>query len=323
MQPGRTNGTTTRSRRGVLADQLDLHRLLVFRTLVNEGTMAKASVRLHITQPAISTHIKTLETVLGVSLFDRIGRRSVVNSVGRVLYENADRVLSVADELRAAMEELRGTSTGALELAASFVAQYHLPRALALFTTSHPYMELSTRIANSDDVERLVLERSADIGFIARPPQVKELASVHLVDDEVVPICSPSHRVLRQTQAAADDLKDESFVVRETGSATRQATNAVLSVNGLFGGVSMELGAQEAVQQVVMQGERLGFVSRRGVATELMAGALVVLDAPRLSAPLRLHAVYLRQRRLTQTQEAFLDLAVRCSDRVDPSVNRG
>ena len=138
MQAGRTNGTTTRSRRGVLADQLDLHRLLVFRTLVNEGTMAKASARLHITQPAISTHIKTLETALGVSLFDRVGRRSVVNSVGRVLYENADRVLSVADELRTAMEELRGTSTGALDLAASFVAQYHLPRALALFTTSLP-----------------------------------------------------------------------------------------------------------------------------------------------------------------------------------------
>ena len=321
MQSGWTHENTSRRGPVSLADQFDLRRLLVFRTVVIEGTMAKASERLHITQPAISPHIKTLEAALGVSLFDRVGRRSAVNAAGRVLYENADRLLAVADELKAAMEDLRGATTGALDLAASVVCQYHLPKALAMFKTSHPYVEVSTQIANSDGVERLVLERSVDIGFIARSTDRPELASVHLGDDQVVPVCNPSHRLLALRHVDAADLRTESFVVRETGSATRQATNAVLSVQGLLSGVSMQLGAQVAVQHVAVQGDRLGMVSRQGVVTELLAGVLVIPDIQILTARLQLHAVHLKQKRLTQTQTAFLDLAKRSLRQLAAGVN--
>ena len=96
----RENGTQ------LSADRLDLFRLLVFNTVVNEGTMSRAGERLFITQPAVSAHIKALEQELGVRLFDRVGRRSVVNPAGRVLYEKAQRLLTVAEDLKAAMSEL-------------------------------------------------------------------------------------------------------------------------------------------------------------------------------------------------------------------------
>ena len=99
-------------------EQLDLYRLLVFNTVVDEGTMSRASERLFITQPAISAHIKALETTMGVPLFDRIGRRSVVNSAGLVLYEKAEQLFEVADDLRASMENLRGAAVGRLRLGA-------------------------------------------------------------------------------------------------------------------------------------------------------------------------------------------------------------
>ena len=93
---------------------VDLYRLAVFHTLVDEGTMSKAGDRLFISQPAVSAHIKALEGALGMPLFDRIGRRSVVNYAGRLLYRNAERLFSAADDLAEAMEDLRGTSSGTL-----------------------------------------------------------------------------------------------------------------------------------------------------------------------------------------------------------------
>ena len=98
-------------------DYPDLNRLAVFYTLVNQGTMSKASQQLFITQPAISAHIKALEQRLGVALFDRAGRGSVVSSADRVLYEKAEHLFSVADELQATMEDLRGTNGEGLDLA--------------------------------------------------------------------------------------------------------------------------------------------------------------------------------------------------------------
>ena len=87
---------------------------------------------------AISAHIKTLESGLGISLFERVGRRSVVNSAGQVLYEKAERVFEAVDDLKAAMENLRGSHTGRLRLGASVVWQYCLPGVLHQFKRKFP-----------------------------------------------------------------------------------------------------------------------------------------------------------------------------------------
>jgi DNA-binding transcriptional LysR family regulator len=161
--------------------------------------MSRASERLYITQPAISAHIKTLESGLGISLFERVGRRSVVNSAGQVLYEKAERVFEAVDDLKAAMENVRGSPTGRLRLGASVVWQYCLPGVLHQFKRKFPLVDLSTQVANSDLVERLVLDRTVDIGFIARASSRTELYSEQLAEDEVVAICGPAHPLLGMT----------------------------------------------------------------------------------------------------------------------------
>ena len=291
-----------------LADQPDLYRLTVFHTVVNEGTMAKASEQLFISQPAISAHIKALEAELGVSLFDRVGRRSVVNSAGQLLYEKAARLFTVADELKGAMQDLRGVAVGHIRLGASMVWQYLLPQALGRFKRSYPHVELSSEVANSDRIERLVVDRSIDIGFIGRAASRADLVSKHLAQDEVVPICSPRHSLAEATDAAPGDLTNEAFVLREAGSATRCASDELLAGLGVTANVSMELGSQEAIQQAVMGGPLIGMVSRAGLGPALKAGTLAAAGVGPLTTTLRLHVIYLEQKTLTLTQRTFLDM---------------
>ena len=290
------------------AGQLDLYRLVVFHTLVNEGTMARAGERLFITQPAVSAHIRSLENGLGVSLFDRVGRRSVVNSAGQVLYEKTERLLSVADELKSAMEDLRGVATGRLDLGASVVWQYYLPKALCPFKQEYPHVAVSAQVANSDLIERLVLDRSVDIGLIGRASERMELVSEPLGEDEVVAICGPAHPLVAAVQVDPGVLEDEAFVVREAGSAIRRATDGLLGALGVEPHISMELGSQEAIKQAVMAGQGIGMVSRAGIEHELRAGLLAIVGVANLRLSLHLHAIYLKQKRLTFVQAAFLDM---------------
>ena len=143
-----------------------MHRLMVFYTVVNEGTLSKAGDRLFMSQPAISAHIKALEQQLGMALFYRVGRRSVVNKAGDLLYKMTEKLFSVAEELKAEMENLKGVSGGRVNLGVSVGWQYYVPKVLDQFKRSYPGVELFMEIANSDRIEKLILDRTLDIGFV-------------------------------------------------------------------------------------------------------------------------------------------------------------
>ncbi len=288
--------------------ELDLHRLNVFYTVVNEGTLSKAGERLFMSQPAISAHIKALEQQLGLQLFDRVGRRSVVNRAGEALYKKAEQLFSVADELRAEMENMRGISSGRLSIGASIDWQYRIPKALDKFKRKFPGVELAMETANSDRVERMVMERAVDIGFVGRDSSRSELASEHLADDELVPICNSGHKLAKKKHATAPDFSDEDFIVRESDSTTRRITDELLSALDLHENISMELGSHEAIKSAVMAGKGIGMVSRQALEAELQAGLLVVVDAADLISPLGLHLIYYRHKKMTVTQIAFMEM---------------
>lgn len=308
MIMGRTRQSSSRRKQTNPTGQLDLYRLSVFHTLVNEGTMSRAGDRLYITQPAISAHIKALESGLGVPLFDRVGRNSVVNHAGQVLYEKTERLFSVADELKAAMEDLRGVSMGRLSLGVSIAWEYHLPRAISMFKRDYPHVELSTTVANSDRIERLALDRAIDIGFIGRRTPRSELVSEQLAVDELMAVCGPNHTLNGVGSVSPSKLAGEAFVVRERGSATRVATDDSLHRLGLDSYDATELGSQEAIKQVVMSGWGIGIVSRRGSEAEIRSGLLVAVRVKNMVAPMDLYMVYHREKALTRTYAAFIDM---------------
>ena len=225
----------------------DMHRLMVFYTVVNEGTLSKAGDRLFMSQPAISAHIKALEQQLGMALFYRVGRRSVVNKAGDLLYKMTEKLFSVAEELKAEMENLKGIAGGRVSLGVSVGWQYYVPKALDQFKRRYPGVELFMEIANSDRIEKLVFDRTLDIGFVGRDTSRQELASEHLADDELVPICSTSHPFAAMTGIDISKLREEALIVRETDSATRRLTNELLQAYNLAQNISMELGSYEAI----------------------------------------------------------------------------
>ena len=288
--------------------ELDLHRLAVFYTVVNEGTLSKAGDSLYMSQPAISAHIKALEQQLGVPLFHRVGRRSVVNKAGGVLYRKAEQLFSVADELKAEMDELKGMSIGRLNLGASVDWQYRLPDDLDKFKQKFPRVELSMNLFTEERIERLVLDRTLDMGFVGHVPSRTELATEHLGHDDLVPICSRTHRLFKKAKVKASDLLSEALIVREADSAARNVSDEILEAHDLLNDISMELGSYEAIKRAVMVGKGVGIVARQSLGAEIQAGLLKVLDIPELAATIQLQLIYLKDKKMTTAQSAFMEI---------------
>jgi LysR family transcriptional activator of nhaA len=88
---------------------LNYHHLLYFWTVAREGSIVRATQKLHLTQPTISAQLRTLEESLGEKLFTRSGRRLVLTEMGQVVFRYAEEIFTLGRELQ---DVLEGRPTG-------------------------------------------------------------------------------------------------------------------------------------------------------------------------------------------------------------------
>ena len=91
---------------------LNYHHLLYFWTVVREGSVSKAAVTLHLSQPTVSAQVRMLEQALGQQLFLRKGRTQLLTDVGRTVYGYADDIFQLGSELEATLQAERLATSG-------------------------------------------------------------------------------------------------------------------------------------------------------------------------------------------------------------------
>src|SRR5262249_49572490 len=132
---------------------MNLNHLAIFHAVAQTGSMTLGAERLDISQPAVSKQVQELERVLGVHLFDRIGRRVHLSQAGEILADYARRLFALAHEAEEALAEVSAGGRGRLVIGASTsIGSYLLPGVLAEFSRRHPKIELLVEIQNTEQV---------------------------------------------------------------------------------------------------------------------------------------------------------------------------
>ena len=286
----------------------DLHRLAVFCAVVDEGSLSRASKRLYMSQPAISAHIKSLEQQLGLVLFHRVGRRSVVSKAGGVLYHKTAELFVIADELRTVMANLKGTDYGRLHVGMSLEWEHILPKLLGQYKNVYPGIEVLLTVHHCSEVEKLVLDRSIDVGFISKPSDRDELESDCALTEELVPIAARNHRLARVSMVKSDELRDEMLFVREVGSTTRQETDRMLEACDLTKSIAMEAASYQAIKASVLEGAGVGIVPLSILDADEKVNTFAVLNIPDLCSTLELRRIYRKDRKMTAVQAKFMQI---------------
>lgn len=290
---------------------MDFQRLAVFRAVAQHLSFSRAAEVLHLSQPAISKHIRQLEADLQVQLFHRVGRRVELTDAGHILADYAHRVSVLTDEVRKVFRELEGLDRGHLRLAASSTpGLYVLPALLARFAGKHPGIEVSLNITNSADVARRISAGEVDLGFVGAPGSAMPGLQVRpWVDDQIILIVPPRHALLRRQAFSTDLLARETLIVREAGSATREIIEAHLSRLGVSPRRRLEITGPEAVKRAVAAGLGVGFISRKAVALEIASKVVLQPDFKELNIARPLSILSRKDMRHSPATLAFLALA--------------
>lgn len=287
-------------------------RLQVFHAVAKHLSFTRAADALFMTQPAVTFQVKQLEEHFNARLFDRNHGRIKLTPAGELVYEYADRILSLHGELEARVAEMGGEIAGPLIIGASLTnGEFILPQVIGEFKASHPRVEIRLTVGNSELIENRVADRSLDLGFIESPSHLSNLETQEICEEELLVICAPGSGIARMRRVAPAQLAGEPYVRREPGSGTREFADRYFRQHGVPPDdmdVVMELGSTAAIKSVVETGLGFSVLSRAAVAKELRLGTLVAIPLePRLIRILSW--VSMKEQFRTRRVQTFVDFA--------------
>lgn len=259
---------------------MDIVRCLrTFCAVVENGSFTIAAVRLYLTQPSVSTHIRELEKHYGSIFLNRKRDKITPTDTGKLLYQHAKEILQLTRETEDILDEVNNLLRGDIEIGASTVpGTYILPELLMKFKRLYPGLKLSLRIRDTSIIIKEVFEQKVDFGIVGDKIKKAGLIFHKLIHDHIVLIVHPS---IKKKRLKLDELKDLPLVFRENSSGTRMTVTEELRKKSILAkdlDIVMELGSTEAVKQGVMAGLGASFVSERTIRNEEKQGLLTKIS---------------------------------------------
>lgn len=242
---------------------MELRHLRYFTVLAEELHFGRAARRLAISQPPLSVAIRQLEETIGVQLFERSNKAVRLTPAGQALQTSALGLLRATEEAATEARQVAEGSAGRLRIGFVGSMLYRgLPQALARFRAAHPAVQVKLTELNSAEQMAELLHDRLDIGFAHTQRVPAELACRLLVSEPFVACLPSGHALARKRVVAADQLKDEPFVLFSR-SASPDYHARILSVcadAGFYPEVRLEVRHWLAVVSLVSQGMGVALV---------------------------------------------------------------
>lgn len=288
--------------------RFSLRQLEIFTAAARHGNLSAAADELAMSQSAASTALIELERRYGRPLFDRAGKRLRINETGRALLAPALELLSRAGEIDAILAGRTGP--GPLRLGATqTIGNYVAPRLIDAYAQRHPGCDLSLEIDNTEHIAGRIADFSLDLALVEGEYAHPDLLVSDWRPDELVLLCSPSHRLAGRSPCSIDELLGERWVVRERGSGTRQTLDRAMQPHLNRWTIGLELQQIEAIVEMVAASAMIGCVSRVAAQPRLDQGRLVELKVPDIDLHRRFTIMTHREKHITAGMRAFLDIA--------------
>jgi DNA-binding transcriptional LysR family regulator len=288
---------------------VDLFQLEAFVAVVREGSFSKAAKALYRTQPAISQIIKRLEDEIGQPLFDRSSRRGVLTEAGRVLLENAERLLNFKTQTLSALDDVRHLRRGQLVIATNELTCLYLLPMLHEFRKQYPAVRLSVRRALASRIPAEVRDYGAEIGVVTYHPTGQELESIVVYNDELAFVVPPTHRFAKRREVGIKELGEESFVAHHVTSPYRARVLDTFRKRRVTLQMPVEMPTIDAIKKFVATGNGVALLPAIAVESELAKGELVRVLVPELAFERPVRLVYRSGGTLSQSARAFLGVA--------------
>ena len=245
---------------------MDFRQLEAFCAVVEWGSFSEAAKHLYITQPTISSHIRTLETELNVRLLERTTKSVAPSPEGRQFYEYAKSLLRLREKI---MQEFNKTTRNVIQFGASSIpSAYILPELLSAYRRKNTSLQFDVVQSDSQGILDRILSGSLDMGITGSPVTNDSCHCKPIYRDEMVLVTPATayYQKLRQENCPLRQLLTSPYLMREDGSGTKKEADQFLETLGPDSAtlnVAARMNDLESIKQSIIYGLGVSILSKK------------------------------------------------------------
>ncbi|MBD2846171.1 LysR family transcriptional regulator [Paenibacillus sp. IB182496] len=289
---------------------LNFHQLHIFYTVADKGSFSAAAQALHMTQPAVTMQVQSLEDYFGTKLLHRSTKRIELSEAGRTLLPFAQRSIDLIRDTDSTMSKFTKQLKGRLQLGASLtIGEYILPRLLGPFAQEYPHIAISMKVMNTAQIMDEIVNHQLNFGLIEAPVNHPDMHMEAVMSDELKLVVSSKHPLAKADRVTIEEALAHPVVLREQGSGTRLVMEEELrskQIDPNEMNIVMELGSTGAVKSAVEAGLGVSFLSGSSIKHEEALGLIRAIPVTGLQFKRQFYSIYLKSALLPISAVTFL-----------------
>lgn len=249
----------------------DLRHFLLVKTIVEQGSLTKASEELYLSQSALSHQLKDLEAKVGVPVFNRMNKKLVLTEVGEKILATSHTIMCEIKCLQNQLESLKNGDVGRIRISTECYTCYHwLPRLLRVFRKKYPKVEVQIIAEATQKPLASLKEGKLDIGIVhanaADNSKDKIFNYYHLFADEQVILLPKGHLLTKKKCLVPNDINDQNLIVYDSPAKESSLIQNVLIPHNIKPRQIMRMQLTEAIIELIDAGMGIGVMAKWAVA---------------------------------------------------------
>jgi DNA-binding transcriptional LysR family regulator len=256
-------------------------KLHVFRVVADTLNFSKAAEELHLSQPAVTSQVRSLEEEFGIALFDRVGRNATLTPAGKTLLPYVRQIETLTSDAIAALAPYGVQEGVELNIGASHtIGVYLLPKLLPMLVRDWPKLRIHIASGSTTEILNALATHQVSIGLIEAPAHRPDLKIEPFMEDELCLILPLDHRWTKKETLRAAEIVQEPILLRESGSGMRRFVEEYLERNGVLRQqlqTNIDMNSTEAIISAVESGLGIGFVPVLSLEKEQLADSIKIV----------------------------------------------
>lgn len=287
---------------------MNLNQLKIFYFAAKNGNLSSAADDLYITQPAVTKGIQRLQEHYNIRFVGFMGKKLVLTDAGEALYKIAEKIFEMESQAEESIRDFQQRQRGHIRILSSeSFGDYYLPRIIIPFCKAYPRMRLSMNILPTEQVVENTASLNCDLGFISYPVDHKKLTLREVLEDKLVIIVPPDHPLAQKDILKPKDLEGQNFIMHESESAPRRATDQLIRKNSISIKIPLELSSNRAIKRAVEEGIGIALISRKVVSEEISAKRLKAINLADPSMKRKFFMVHHADKYISETLRLLMD----------------
>ena len=278
----------------------------VFLLVAENLSFSRTAEDLFISQPAVTKHIKELESRLNLALFERKGNKIYLTKAGKLTYTYLKKIKQEYREMEYELGRLNDTFKGTLRIgASSTISQYLIPKVIAAFHKRYPKIELYLLNGNSFEMEQKLIDNEIDVALVENESSQSNIKYVDFLDDEIIVVTGSNSVFSKKKTISVADFQTLPIVLREKGSGTLDVIQKSLARQNIHIdklNIFIHLGSTEAIKNFLCEFDGIALVSEKAIEKELRLKEITKLKLKNVSLTRKFRIALLQGHKVSTTK---------------------